>query len=171
LCGQTGARYTTEAELNFLIDQFYPALQNNLEKFLPYEQAKDLLQIIENAHEVILRLFKDNSFERYLKDSTAGFSDKKLLVAAYNATRKILTPLTNNEQKTKKKTKTSKPSNQRRKKYPASYKKEANERIAAKLLSENTGLTCRELASKMECDPATITRLEAWKKRGVAKRD
>lgn len=55
-----------------------------------------------------------------------------------------------------------------RRKYPATFKKEANERIAAVLIAKKgPEVTCRELAELMECDPSTITRLDAWKNRGV----
>jgi hypothetical protein len=54
-----------------------------------------------------------------------------------------------------------------KRKYPATFKKEANERAAAKLLAEDPNITSRNLGKKMDCDASTIVRLEAWKKRGV----
>jgi hypothetical protein len=54
-----------------------------------------------------------------------------------------------------------------RRKIPPQLLKETRERQGAEILAKNPGMTCRELAKKLECDGSTVTRLKAWKNRGV----
>ncbi len=55
----------------------------------------------------------------------------------------------------------------RRSKRPAEVLKEARERHAAKILAQRPGITSRELGQELDCDASTVTRLQAWAKRGV----
>jgi len=55
----------------------------------------------------------------------------------------------------------------RREKTPPQLLHETRERNAARLLAQNAGLSCSQLAEKLECNKSTIVRLKAWKQRGV----
>jgi hypothetical protein len=88
-CGNP--RLITPKEKDFLLIQFYPSLQNNLHHFLPYEQARDIRQIIYDAHNVLSPLTDAASYEKYRDDSLLFEQDIEItLLNAYNAARKIL---------------------------------------------------------------------------------
>jgi hypothetical protein len=80
----------TQKEMDWLIFHFYPSLQNNLEKFLPYERAKDIQQTTKKAFHKVLSYLSDRAgYEKY-KDGSVASQDMEILMDAYNAAGDIL---------------------------------------------------------------------------------
>jgi hypothetical protein len=81
----------TQQEMEWLIFQFYPALKNNLDKYLPYDQAKDILQTIrKDAGTVISNLSADDGYAKYRGNPSVANSDIEILERSFTATKIIL---------------------------------------------------------------------------------
>jgi hypothetical protein len=91
-CGNP--RLITQAEKEFLRIQFYTSLQNNLHCFLPYEQARDIYQVIIDSHRIISPLTDVEGYIKYRDDSLFENDIEITLLRALYATREILKPET-----------------------------------------------------------------------------
>jgi hypothetical protein len=82
----------TTKEHDFLTFQFYPSLQLTLEKFLPFDRARNIQETIYKARTVLSSLFGQEDYEKY-KDGSLALQDVQKLMDAYTAAGKILEPM------------------------------------------------------------------------------